>query len=143
MVALALVPAVGAQAPAAARAPEVAVYSLTVPDTAGPRMRALADSCAVVMARRLAADSVVVLRKPPPLPQLRRAKGTPYAVIGTLKPDSGKYKVELQLWDVAADEELRSYFSGLDLNPCRLPDAAAGRIATAVKEKRREAQRRP
>jgi hypothetical protein len=135
-------PAARAQARAGARPADVAIYAPGVPDTAAARVHRLADSCAGVMTRRLLADSLVVLRHPPPLPELRRTKAATYAVIGTMTPDSGKYRVELKLWDVAADEELRSYFSGLEANPCELPAKAAPRIGTAVKEMLREARQR-
>lgn len=123
----------------------VALYSMAVADTTKPHLRSLSDSCATLMARRLAAESVSVVRRPPPMAQLRRARTAQYAITGTLKSDSGRYDTELKLWDVALNQELRSYYSGPDSLACRVPEAAATRIGTVIRqiERGKRAQSRP
>jgi len=134
LVAMATRPASAQQAAMVVRPADVAIYPLTLADTANAGLRVLRDSCAGLMARRLTAERLVVMRRPVPLRELRRAKTARFAITGTLAVEEGKYSTELSLVDVASNEELRSYFSGPDSLACRVPEAAAARIASVIRE---------
>lgn len=138
---MALPAVLGAQQARARPPVTVALYPFTVADTTQASLRALGDSCVGVMARRLSAESILVLRQPPPIAQVRVAKSAQYAITSTIKAAKGKYDVELKLWDVPLDRELRSYFSGPDSLACRVPAAAATRIGTVIREMERAKRR--
>jgi hypothetical protein len=60
------------------------------------------------------------------------------AVVGRVTREKEVFKAELQLFDVESGEELRTYFNS-DKNPdgiAKLGDAAAGRIATVLQERK-------
>jgi hypothetical protein len=137
----------GAQQRAAApsRIPDVAVYALTLSGPADASGRALADSCVARLVRQLEAESLSVVRPPPlDLKDLRRARPARFAMVGKLEFASGKYSLEWSLLEIETGDELRSYFAGPGAaEVITLADAAAPRIAAAIREQVAGPSRRP
>jgi TolB-like protein len=138
-------PTLAAQQPGAtpSRRPDVAVYSLTLSDSANSGLRALAESCVTRLVVQLAAESLTVTRRPPlDLVDLRRARPARFAIVGTLRLAAGKYSLEWDLVEVDSGDELRAYFAGPSAaNILGSPVAAAPRIAAAIRERDAEANR--
>lgn len=127
-----------------ARMPDVAVYLPALSDTANRDLRAVAESCVVRLMTGLAAETLVVVRRPPiDLVDLARARPSRYAMVGKLSLQEGKYSLEWNLVDVATGDELRSYFAGPALaDLLSLAAPAASRIHAAIREQT-AAERKP
>jgi len=117
--------------------PDVAVYVPLLSDTTNRDLRAVAETCVVRLVAKLAAESLVVVRRPPlDLVNLARARPARFAMVGKLELQEGKYSLEWNLVEVATGDELRAYFVGPALSD--LIDQAgpmAQRIRAAIRER--------
>jgi hypothetical protein len=117
--------------------PDVAVYLPVLSDTTNRDLRALAESCVVRLVAKLAAETLVVVRRPPmDLVDLTRARPARFAMVGKLELQAGKYSLEWNLLEVATGDELRSYFAGPALaGMMELGGAIAPRVRAAIRER--------
>jgi hypothetical protein len=119
--------------------PHVAVGPFAVERDSAGVLRAVADSCLEHLVRALTAKGIAVDRqKQLSEKNLRSARPAVLAVVGRVTREKEVFKAELQLFDVESGEELRTYFNS-DKNPdgiAKLGDAAAGRIATVLQERK-------
>lgn len=120
-----------------ARMPDVAVYLPVLSDTTNRDLRAVAESCVARLMTGLAAETLVVVRRPPlDLVDLARTRPARFAMVGKLSLQEGKYSLEWNLVDVATGDELRSYFAGPALTDLlSLAGPAAPRIHAAIRER--------
>ncbi len=116
--------------------PDVAVYLPVLSDTTNRDLRAVAETCVARLVMKLAAESLVVVRRPPrDLVDLARARPARFAITGKLELREGKYSLEWNLVEVATGDELRAYYGGpalADLIDLAAP--AAPRIRAAIRE---------
>jgi protocatechuate 3,4-dioxygenase beta subunit len=125
------------------RLPDVAVYPLSLSDSANAGLRALAESCVVRLVVRLAAERITAVRRPSlDLVDLRRARPARFAMVGTLGLAAREFSLEWNLVEVDSGDELRTYFIGPSTADVLAgPTAAAPRIATAIRERVAETNR--
>ena len=92
--------ALTAQQPA--HTPDIAVYLPVLSDSTNRNLRAVAESCVTRLVAQLAAESLVVVRRPPiDLVNLARARPARFAMVGKLELQAGKYSLEWNLLEVA------------------------------------------
>jgi hypothetical protein len=120
-----------------AATPDVAVYLPALSDTTNRELRAVAETCVTRLVAQLAAESLVVVRRPPlDLVNLARARPARFAMVGKLELREGKYSLEWDLLEVATGDELRSYFAGPALaGVMELAGAMAPRVRAAIRER--------
>ena len=120
-----------------AQAPDVAVYLPVLSDTTNRDLRAVAETCVARLVMKLAAESLVVVRRPPlDLVNLARARPARFAMVGKLELREGKYSLEWNLVEVSTGDELRAYFAGPALaGAMDLAGAMAPRVRAAIRER--------
>jgi TolB-like protein len=116
--------------------PDIAVYVPALSDTTNRDLRAVAESCVTRLVAKLAAESLVVVRRPSiDLVNLARARPARFAMVGKLELQAGKYSLEWDLVDVTTGDELRAYAAGPALaSVLDIADAMAPRIRAAIRE---------
>ena len=126
--------ALAAQQPA--HTPDVAVYLPVLSDTTNRDLRAVAETCVARLVMKLAAESLVVVRRPPrDLMDLARARPARFAMVGKLELQKGKYSLEWDLIEVATGDELRAYFVGPgSADQLNQAGPLAQRIRAAIRE---------
>ena len=119
-----------------AQTPDVAVYLPVLSDTTNRDLRAVAETCVARLVTKLAAESLVVVRRPSrDLADLARARPARFAITGKLELREEKYSLEWSLVEVATGDELRAYFGGPTLaDVIDLAAPAAPRIRAAIRE---------
>lgn len=119
-----------------AQTPDVAVYLPVLSDTTNRDLRAVAETCVARLVTKLAAESLVVVRRPSrDLVDLARARPARFAITGKLELREEKYSLEWSLVEVATGDELRASFGGPTLaDVIDLAAPAAPRIRAAIRE---------
>ena len=119
-----------------AHTPDVAVYLPVLSDTSNRDLRAVAETCVARLVMQLAAESLVVVRRPPrDLVDLARARPARFAMVGKLELQEGKYSLEWDLIEVATGDELRAYFVGPgSADQLNQAGPMAQRIRAAIRE---------
>ena len=118
---------------------DVALAPFAVAGDKANELRPVADDCLGQLATALAGKGVKVSRLPSLDDKtLERAKPARWAVLGKVERKKDMISAELRLMDVAAGEEMRSYFhtSADPKEIAALGARAADRIAAFVKEQR-------